>query len=150
MRTKTTTMKMRKRVRMMMRTHERLKVSPKASNPRFSSPRIPPRQIWATQRAHGHSHSAFLLGNAYIWPPREPLCASGRGKASGHRDSAFLLGNAYILPPRELRRTRRIPRRGEGLWPLAQCASSDWPRHPFEGPGSDFEAKVSQMVIFAL
>ena len=22
-------------------------------------------------RAYGHSHSGFLLGNAYIWPPRE-------------------------------------------------------------------------------
>ena len=25
------------------------------------------------ERAYGHSHSAFLLGNAYIWPPRELL-----------------------------------------------------------------------------
>ena len=24
-------------------------------------------------RAYGHSHNAFLLGNAYIWPPRELL-----------------------------------------------------------------------------
>ena len=43
------------------------------------------------------------------------------GRAYGHSHSAFLLGNAYIWPPRELRSTSVIPRRGEGLWPLSQC-----------------------------
>ena len=28
------------------------------------------------------------------------------GRVTGHSHTAFLLGNAYILPPRELRRTR--------------------------------------------
>ena len=36
----------------------------------------PPRELRRTPdipdagRGHGHSHNAFLLGNAYIWPPR--------------------------------------------------------------------------------
>ena len=54
------------------------------------------------RRAHGHSHNAFLFGNAYIWPPRELLAHSralDAGRVTGHSHSAFLLGNAYIWPP---------------------------------------------------
>ena len=40
---------------------------------------------------------------------------------TGHSHSAFLLGNAYIWQPRDLRHTSAIPRRGEGDWPLSQC-----------------------------
>ena len=91
----------------------------------------PPRKLRHTpvrpdaERAYGHSHIAFLLGNAYIWPPRE-LWRTFRvrldaGRAYGHSHSAFLLGNAYIWPPRELRGTRVTPRRGEGLLLLSQC-----------------------------
>merc|ERR1712110_956374 len=58
------------------------------------------------ERLTGHSHSAFLLGNAYIWPPRELRHTRGNPfdaeRAYGHSHSAFLLGNAYIWPPREL------------------------------------------------
>ena len=65
------------------------------------------------ERVHGHSHSAFLLGNAYIWPPRELRRTLGRpldaGRAYGHSHSAFLLGNAYIWPPRELLGHSREP-----------------------------------------
>ena len=43
------------------------------------------------------------------------------GRVTGHSHNAFLFGNAYIWLPRELRGTSVIPRRGEGDWPLAQC-----------------------------
>ena len=65
--------------------------------------------IWATQRAPGalcHSHSPYLLGNAYIWAtqgaPAHSRNAADAGRAYGHSHNAFLLGNAYILPPRKL------------------------------------------------
>ncbi len=35
-------------------------------------------------RAYGHSHSAFLLGNAYIWPPRELLAHFEAQELLGH------------------------------------------------------------------
>ena len=47
--------------------------------------------------------------------------AADAGRVTGHSHNAFLLGNAYIWPPRELGGTSEIPRRGDGLWPLAQC-----------------------------
>ena len=37
------------------------------------------------------------------------LCASDAGSGHGHSHSAFLLGNAYIWPPRELRHTSEAP-----------------------------------------
>ena len=67
----------------------------------------------------------FCLEMLTFGPPRELWGTRGRqldaGRAYGHSHSAFLLGNACILPPKELRHTRVTPRRGEGLWPLAQC-----------------------------
>ena len=65
---------------------------------------LPPRELRRTPeapdagRGHGHSHSAFLLGNAYIWPPRE----------------------LWRTSETQLRHTSAIPGRGEGVWPLAQ------------------------------
>merc|ERR1711996_51140 len=58
----------------------------------------------------GHQESSGALQ----WP-------LDAGRAYGHSHNAFLLGNAYIWPPRELGGTSVAPRRGEGLWPLSQC-----------------------------
>ena len=39
----------------------------------FGHPEAPPARfaIEDAERAYGHSRCGFLLGNAYIWPPRE-------------------------------------------------------------------------------
>ena len=66
-------------------------------------------------RAYGHSHSAFLLGNAYIWPLRGLPAHFGipdAGRVHNHSHSAFLLGNAYIWPLRGLGGTSETHRRG--------------------------------------
>ena len=92
--------------------HFWLKVGPRASNPRFSSPRTPAENrrfyrenipfgtLLARSRSQGLHKVHGLFGNAYIWPPRElrghSRNAADAGRAHGHSHSAFLLGNAYI------------------------------------------------------
>ena len=92
--------------------HFWLKVGPRASNPRFSSPRTPAENwrfqvrkspfgtLLAQSRSQGLHKVQGLLGNAYIWPPRElrghSRKAADAGRAYGHSHNAFLFGNAYI------------------------------------------------------
>ena len=78
------------------------------------------------ERAYGHSHSTFLVGNANIWPPRE-LWRTFRlrldaGRAYGHSNTSFLPHKCLHLA------TQRAPAhfwtsagRGEGPWLLEQC-----------------------------
>ena len=79
-------------------------------------------------RVTGHSHSAFLLGNAYIWPPRGLREASG-GTPATFRDAETLRRHSA---------TQSDARRCLFAW---KCLHLGHPEASGRPPGTLYDAK---------